>query len=382
MQESKPSVTTSTPKAWTRRYPPITIALIAAILIAVIILPSALNIPQTNPTTIAEYAPVPPEEDTPPDTEGNVSALGLGTSSSLQRGLPTPATDLGSALGARRTNKRCVGRPARQTEDPMAPPCVPFFDGNNFGSTWQGVTKDEIRVVLWQLIGSSGTTQCQQYDGKCSRAPRAGSFCDLDKPPNTDPGCFGDGDNYDHVYLVGTRGLIRHFNMRYQTYDRHVHVWIMNGSGFNATARRADAAAAYDRIKPFATLGFAPDFTEAMAARKVMTFGGGGGGDFASASRFSRYAPYLWSFGPDVEHWAQGYSDYACSKLVGKPVAHAAGNDLDGRPLMGQPRKYAFMYTTFNWGSLIPFRDSDTAAQSVWDRAGRRSNLSKLLLRA
>ena len=47
------------------------------------------------------------------------------------------------------STKRCVGKPPRQTEDPLAPPCVASFAGDNFGVTYQGVTKDEISVLFY-----------------------------------------------------------------------------------------------------------------------------------------------------------------------------------------------------------------------------------------
>ena len=52
-----------------------------------VIMPSALNLPQSNPTTVLEYAPVPPEdEDEPPPQEGSLSSLSLGTSDTIETG--------------------------------------------------------------------------------------------------------------------------------------------------------------------------------------------------------------------------------------------------------------------------------------------------------
>ena len=52
-------------KSWVYRYPPV-VALVAGIVLAVVLLPSILNLPQANPTEIAEYAPVPPNNQTAP----------------------------------------------------------------------------------------------------------------------------------------------------------------------------------------------------------------------------------------------------------------------------------------------------------------------------
>src|SRR5688500_19488281 len=52
---------------WARKYPPL-ITILVALILAIAVLPSALNLPQTNPTQTLEYAPVPPEEsDETPD---------------------------------------------------------------------------------------------------------------------------------------------------------------------------------------------------------------------------------------------------------------------------------------------------------------------------
>ena len=54
-----------------------------ALVLAIAVLPSALNLPQTNPTQTLEYAPVPPEDDDVPPPAGNLSSLGLGQSSGV-----------------------------------------------------------------------------------------------------------------------------------------------------------------------------------------------------------------------------------------------------------------------------------------------------------
>src|SRR5689334_10479543 len=60
--------------------------LIAGLLIALIVLPSALNLPQTNPSTTLEYAPVPPTDEDVPPPLGNFDSFGLGGSSSIEAG--------------------------------------------------------------------------------------------------------------------------------------------------------------------------------------------------------------------------------------------------------------------------------------------------------
>jgi len=108
--------------------PPVVSGMLAIVL-ALFVLPSALNVPQSNPTQTLEFAPIPPQDDQPPPPEpGNVETLSLGTSSTAPAGdadggagpgLPPPPVPDG--VGARPVTKRCVGNPPRQTEDPMSP---------------------------------------------------------------------------------------------------------------------------------------------------------------------------------------------------------------------------------------------------------------------
>src|SRR5687768_6307208 len=120
------------------------LTLVLAALVAVV----SLTFRQTPPPTIAEFAPQAIEQitDSPDDQ----------TSSRSERAGEDPAaTDAGlgavppaaPALDAPRV-RRCVGDPPRQIEYPQSPPCVPYWDGDNGGATYKGVTRDEIRVVV------------------------------------------------------------------------------------------------------------------------------------------------------------------------------------------------------------------------------------------
>lgn len=141
-----------------RDYPPLAAAgLVMLLLLAV--LPSALNLPQSNPAETLEYAPVPPEDDNRSDPPtGNLSSLGLASSAgpgsdATATGFDGLGTPEGRPVKAPST-KRCVGEPPRQTEDPMSPPCVAFFRGENGGTTYSGVTAEEVRVVVYLPAGT------------------------------------------------------------------------------------------------------------------------------------------------------------------------------------------------------------------------------------
>src|SRR4051794_9789379 len=128
---------------WVKRYPPL-ITLGIALLIAILVLPSSLNLPQANPATTLELAPVPPTNDKPPPF-GNLNQLSLGTSSSLNAGgaqgeglggdLPGLPNGGNGGAGRPAATKRCVilddghgVKTKHQTEDPLSPPCSPYWD--------------------------------------------------------------------------------------------------------------------------------------------------------------------------------------------------------------------------------------------------------------
>ena len=309
---------------------------VVAALIAVLVLPSALNIPQSNPTEVVEFAPVPPEEDALPQ-DGSLSELGLGTTSSLTTGadadvpLPPPLGAVGR--GERPVSKRCVGDPPRQTEDPNSPPCVPFFEGNNGGATWQGVTEDEVTILLY-------VQGYQRTNGTAS--PGGGTYCDVDgKPPDSVEECFESQRQLgDHEMLTVARAMSAYFRERFQLYDRKPHLWVYYSSASSASGRRADAHDNWETLKPFAVVdyaffgGFNDIYADAMAKRRVSVYGNFGTirNDF-----YRRNAPYVWSFFPDVEHAVENYVSYVCQKVAPHP------NVLHGRQNPGGPRRYALM---------------------------------------
>ncbi len=316
---------------WARKYPPL-LSLFVALLIALVVMPSALNLPQTNPTQTLEYAPVPPTDDEPPPPQGNLSALGLGSSSAVETGGALGGNNeavippLGKGVSP--STKRCVGSPPRQTEDPLAPPCVAFFQGDNFGSTYQGVTKDEIRLLIYidgniaELNGSKG--QEERPDN---------TYFDLFQPP--DP-------KGEHLQVEGYRGWQRYFNDRFQTYGRTVHFFVyFSGADKTPENRRADAADNFAKIRPFAVVSDASenevDYVEAMAKRGVLNFGTFTGRPY---SFFRQYPKLVWGQQPAVEYQAEEYANYVCKKVVGKPSAMA------GPALNNRERKLGMFHTS------------------------------------
>lgn len=328
-----------TPRSsWARRYPPL--ALIgAALLLVLAVLPSALTQQNSNPSEVPEYAPVPPQDETPPQ-QSNVSRLGLGESSGITEEVPAPPPPP-SAAGDNPTIYDCVE--GRQTEDPLAPPCSPFFSGDNGGATYQGVSEDEVRIIYYMDGSISETNGRASYDGAAEEAPLQGTYCDADAPPRSQQKCANEAGD-DHMYVRFARAFQRYLNGRFQTYGRHIHVWVYYSGATDAGNRRADAADNFARIKPFAVIdfaifrGFSNAYTDAMARNGVLVFSSE---QVNPRSFYNQYDPLVWSFFPDIEHQVDHYVEWVCKKVAPYPVAHSG----EGIP-RGGARNYAFYYTT------------------------------------
>ena len=330
------------------------VPLVTSVLSAVALLslfPSALNIPQSTPSETLEYAPVPPEDQddiTPPS--GNFSSLGLGSSSAIGREAPGEGEaggGAGEAPGGRAlkspTTKRCVGDPPRQTEDPLSPPCVASYSGDNGGATYQGVTRDEVRVVF-AIIGGRVCDGCS--DNPPEQQP-TNKYYDLSEPPEGDP-------MDEHLYVRELRAWQRYFNNRYQTYGRFVNFFVHYGPGGSGTpeAARAQAAENYQKVKPFAAMaGFGVNtqaYAEVMATKGVVMFS-----DFSimPSKTFATYPGLLWNYSASLELRVEQYVSHVCTKVVPHPVSDS-GNLGEN----GQPRQLGLIYSEDDDAAYIRFR--------------------------
>ena len=316
----------------TRNYPPLILAGLM-MLGLLTVMPSALNLPQTNPSQTLEYAPVPPEDDVADPPAGNFSSLGLGSSDSPGEGPAEGggALDPGGPIGGRAiktpSTKRCVGSPPRQTEDPSSPPCVASFTGDNGGATYQGVDTDEVRIIIYREGGFTRPTS------QGSESSPNGKCFDLGSPATAD----------DDVEVRVHRALQHYFNDRYQTYNRLVRfVTCFSKSPVTVESRRAEAAQHVRDWKPFAfvnlaNLGYRTAYSEVMLRRGVLGFSSV---PFQPSANFERSAPLLWSYMPSVEQFAKIYGSYLCQKVVPYPVSFS-GNASD----QGKPRKFGLLRT-------------------------------------
>ena len=333
---------------WAQQYPPL-LAIIVAALIALVVMPSSLNLPQSNPSTTLEYAPVPPEDDTPPPPSGNVSTLGLAETGGLESGGapggteggpggldegPPPdipeAEDLLGGGGKTPRTKNCVGNPPKQTDDPLAPPCVADFQGDNFGATYQGVNKEEVRILFYIQGFTNYVNTCQDP----GRVTPDNEYFDLAEP----------ADPEEHCVLRVLRTWMQYFNDRYQTYNRFVHFYVyFSGEGDSPELRRADAADNYNRIKPFAVISTANShddaYLETMAKRGVLNFDSALGRD---AAFFQKFPKLIWGYYPTQEISVKQYVSYICKKVGPDRPVSFSGNPGD----LGKERVYGLWSTS------------------------------------
>lgn len=291
-----------------RRYPALGFLAVSGVLAT--LLPSALRIPLSGPSALAELAPVPGKSD----GAGDLSALGESSTGGLGSGSGVGGDGSGGAGGdggfggpppgggGNPRDKRCVGSPARQTEDPWSPTCVGFFKGDNFGATAKGVSGEEIRVVV---VGN----------------------------------CRSDG-SYDIIdFADGSHGAdqeaayVRYFNERFQTYDRKVHVFkadasdsvVSCGAVGPSVVQRIDEA--LDPFLIFRENEFG--LTEPMAAEAarlgIMSMVAGPARAFAQ-----RHAPYVMSFAPDLEDLTANMVEAVCARFAGRPARFAGDPSMHG----------------------------------------------------
>lgn len=319
-----------------RDLPPLLTAAVSMILLLAT-LPSALNLPQDSPSETLEYAPVPPDDDSPPSEQGNLSTLGLGRTSSFGASSSEGLGDggggggggaAGGGAGKNPSTKRCVGEPPRQTEDLLAPPCVAFFNGDNGGATYRGVTGEEIRILFYMDVRFYSSSRGME------QTPSNRLF-DLDKPP---------AENETDPHLRALRAYQRYFNDRYQTYGRRAHFFAYYGRSGSLSAEEvaANAAENFRQVQPFAVISIKDEHQEtylrAMARYGVLNFGSFLG---RSEAFFAQYPKLVWGFLPSVEQQARSYGTYICQRVVPFPVSFSGMADHQGRP-----RKLGLLYTT------------------------------------
>lgn len=292
-----------------RQYPGL-IWLVAAGLLA-LLLPTGLNLPQTGPATLAEYAPVPGEQSGSADLGrlDGASSKGVGAGGGSGGATTTTTEEPSKAPGGRLIRKagtkRCVGQPPRQTEDPLSPACVAFFEGDNGGATTRGVTGSEIRIVVYGFRATN-TAPAGLHDWNTERT------------------------SSDSITDATGKALTRYFADRYQTYGRSLRVWGYYSTATEGSGWTADMARIREQVDPLAVVtavdGTAP--VALAAARQEMLAVA-----YAAFSRadYQQFAPRLISWNPDIEDQAAMAARYICVRLSGRVARWSKDPDLATR---------------------------------------------------
>ena len=226
----------------------------------------------------------------------------------------TDETGVGS--GSTETTYRCSAE-NRQTFDPASPPCLPSYEGDNGGPTAPGVTRDEIRILVYL----DGGINVHHRDGRTNEVLPTDELYDLFKTPSENARANGrseDQPEFSPVRLLRTYQA--YFNQRYQTYSRRLHffVYFSDISDTGPEGVQADVAALRRQVEPFAVIEAADEhdreaFATAWADKARPVFGN----HPANQAELARRLPgMVWNHQPSDEIQAQQFGDFLCQQVV------------------------------------------------------------------
>ncbi|HEX4906504.1 MAG TPA: hypothetical protein VFU93_13690 [Acidimicrobiales bacterium] len=304
-----------------RRYraPALTVLAVAALV--------ALTSPiESNPATeIAAFDPeasVSPVGTIAPAAGNEVTAGGQAPSGVGARVAGAASTDAaGPAAGAPKNCDPATGRV--RFPSVYAPPCVPSVTDNG-GATYQGVTADGIKVVLYR----------GQSDPAVDALIRSA----------------GAADTPEDV-LATYRDWIEMFQVNFETYGRRVTLEVIDASGpsDDDAAARADAIKVATEMKPFAVIGGPAAFVDELASRGIVVI--------TQLQRpieyFADRAPYVYGTQMSSTQAFIHLAEYVGKRLFGRPARHA------GSPaLQQQTRKLGLVYLDTPEGIYKPGVDA------------------------
>lgn len=245
-----------------------------------------------------------PAGDRPtPDASGCLGGVcGLG-SNGLATGLGS--NDPGTwpwAQSWRLTGDRSRCAPGGQLQDAVlneSPPCTPRFDGDNGGSTYRGVTKDEIVGVIFLQHYSDAERQL------LSGADLDASVAEWD---------------------AAVQAFAKFFNKHYEFYGRRLRLITVQGecsaTSVDPTCYRNAAKQLVAKYQPFFVTMHSdkpPEFFDELSRAGVINWEGWMYSDSFSTAR----RPYHWDVVMSGNKVATMVSSYWCSKMEGRPAARA-----------------------------------------------------------
>ncbi|HVM53702.1 MAG TPA: hypothetical protein VM262_10940 [Acidimicrobiales bacterium] len=175
------------------------------------------------------------------------------------------------------------------------PPCVPVFDGDNGGSTHQGVTATEIKIIRYVAPDNPATQAALTAIGGA------------DSPEVQ--------DRTDNAFM-------RYFATHYETYGREPVYEKYHAVDDSEEAQRADAVTIAEELKPFAVWGAPTVTAEELAHRGVVCI------CTVSQTRdfYTRNFPYIWGSLPELDLYYEHIAEYIGKRLWGRPAKWAGTN--------------------------------------------------------
>lgn len=287
----------------TRRRPRTPGAVFAALsaTIFALIATVSLTAQSAPPPSVAEFAPVAPQQVL---QKSNLAALGGQQPGGNGSGAATPTPTPTAAAGATTPTPsgpvvdtasvyHCIDGPGgpRQIEDPQSPPCVPYWKGDNGGATApKGVTGSQITVV----VGDDASSGAPLY-----------SASDL--------------QTYETF-----------FNRRFEFYGRKLHLvsYTPAGPAASGVQMTTDAATVSD-MNAFASVLYSEQdgrqyvYYDALAHHRVISvIDGLLGLPRVGESHMASLAPYEWDYTPSVDRMFRGYGQFLCNTLAHKPPSY------------------------------------------------------------
>ncbi len=202
--------------------------------------------------------------------------------------------------------------------------CYAPFKGSNGGATYQGVTANSIKVVLYLA---------EPHDPVLSYIE--GSIADTDTNAQT---------------IATVNGYAKFLQAYYETYGRTIDLipFVATGAASDDVAARADATTIAATIKPFAVIGgpiLTAAFGQLIVANKIFCI------DCMPSQPDSYYAansPYVIGLGMNADEGQIQLADYIGAQLAGRSAAFAGEAAMHS-----QTRKFGLVYLSTGQPSEI-----------------------------
>ena len=312
----------------------------AAVILASILLPTALRPPQDLQNASTAFSPDAPPDDAPQEAllqslrqaSSSTAGGGLGNNQQIDQGQVDPKTGKSVQTIVRKPSKgKCFGDPPRQTESLYSALCVPAWTGgDNGGDTWKGVTANQILVAV--------------ATGLSSTVPEGVLPLEFDTADSTDT----------HTYKV----YQKYFNERFEFYGRTLRFFIVHQSADDEDLQRASVNTVNDQGPVFAMTGNGAAAVNEAIRLKIVDFGSANN----PVAFYDDNFPYAFAFYEDS--WVTRFMavELACKQFVGKPPG-LLNNKQDLTFDYNAPRK---------WG-LITYQDpTRTGATAMYTELMKR----------